>query len=229
MKKQLQATLLAVVTGVAASSAQAATYNGDLLIGFTAQSGTDVIYDLGATSSLFNGQTWNLSSLLSGFNLSTVNWGVIGDKSGTPRVAWTTTAVGGAVPANLPSNTKWATLDTATKSIYQNFSTAGAGVSLSIAATDDNSWNQQTINGTLATAYHNAYANPNVVGLTSDTFYQVSANNTSPVELGSFSLGADSMVTYTTVAVPEPSTYSLLAGAGLLAVSLRNQFRRKQA
>lgn len=228
MKKQLKAVILAAAA-VAATSAQAATYNGDLLIGFTAQSGTDVIYDLGAASSLANGQTWDLSSLLSGFNLSTVNWGVIGDKSGTPRVAWTTTAVGAGAPPFLPSNTKWGTLDTATKSIYSGFATAGAGVSLSIDATLDNSWNQQTINGTLATAYHNAYANPNVVGLTSDTFYQVSANNTAPMELGNFALGANGTVTYTTVAVPEPSTYGLLAGAGLLAVSLRNQFRRKQA
>ena len=81
MIKRFKSVLVAIAVGVVLTSAQAATYNGDLLIGFTTQSGNDVIYDLGAESSLVNGETWNLSSLLSGYNLNNVNWGVIGDKN----------------------------------------------------------------------------------------------------------------------------------------------------
>ncbi|HLP76159.1 MAG TPA: hypothetical protein VK327_04510, partial [Candidatus Paceibacterota bacterium] len=194
MKKQLKAMLLVAVTGAAASTAQAAIYNGDLLIGFTAQSGNDFIYDLGSASSLVNGQTWDFSAFLAGFNLNTVSWGVIGDKSGSPRVAWTTT--GGTIPATLSGNADWATLDTPTKSIYSNFGTAGAGQSLSISANDDNSWNQQTINGALNTQYHNAYGDPNVTGLGADSFFTVAANGADPVQLGSFSLGANGTLSY---------------------------------
>src|SRR6266481_338922 len=78
MKKQVRAVLLAAALAAAAST-QAATYNGDLLIGFTSQSGNDFIYDLGQASSLFSGETFNLSGPLAGFSLSTVHWGVIGD------------------------------------------------------------------------------------------------------------------------------------------------------
>jgi len=39
----------------------------------------------------------------------------------------------------------------------------------------------------------------------------------------------DSQGTVTFGAVPEPSLYGLLGGAGLLGVCFRNQFRRKQA
>jgi hypothetical protein len=44
---------------------------------------------------------------------------------------------------------------------------------------------------------------------------------------GYFTLNSNGVLDFT--AVPEPSTYGLLAGAGLLVVSLRNQLRRKQA
>jgi len=216
-----QITLLGITAGVMTAAASAATYNGDLLLGFTAQSGNDLIFDLGAASSLANGQTWDLSSLISGYNLSTVHWGVIGDKTGTPRSAWTTTA--GLTPLSLPGNTSWASLDTPTKSIYQNFAAAGAGQSLSIDSTDDNSWNQQTISGTLTTQYHNAYEDPNVTGLVSDSFFGVLANGSAPTLLGSFALGSNGVLAFT--AVPEPSTFGLLACAVFLAVFLRGQFR----
>src|SRR5258706_3561518 len=153
MKKQFSLGLMAAVVAALGWPAQAATYSGDLLVGFTKQSGTDVIYDLGQASALTNGQSWNLASLLSGLNLTNVSWGVIGDKAGTPRLAWTSTA--GPTPPVILNNTRWATLDTPTKSIYQFFTTGGAGQSLSIAATDGNNWNQQAINGNLTTHYHN--------------------------------------------------------------------------
>lgn len=202
MKKHFSLALIAAVVGALGWPALAATYTGDLLVGFTKQSGNDVIYDLGQAGSLTNGQSWNLASLLSGLNLTNVSWGVIGDKNGTPRSAWTSTA--GPVPPVIFNNTGWATLDTPTKSIYQFFTTGGAGQSLSIAATDDNSWNEQAINGPLTTQYHNAYEDPTVVGLTSDSFFLLQANGSAPTLIGSFSLAYTGVLTFTTNSVSAP-------------------------
>ena len=218
-----KAALLAALGLAGAVTAQAATYTGDLLIGFTTQSGNDTVVDLGATSSLFDGETWDLSSLLGSYNLGTINWGVLGDKnSAGVRTAWSTDLNG-----PLANASAWGQLDTATKSIYSNFGTAGAGQSLVIAATDDNSWNQQTINGALPTQYHNVWGNPNSIGLGSETLYSMVANGSDPVALGSFALGSNGSVLFTATSVPEPGSYCILGGAGLLLVSLRNQLRRK--
>jgi hypothetical protein len=224
MKKQVRAVLLAAAL-TAAGSSQAATYTGDLLIGFSSQTGNDFIYDLGQASSLFSGETFNLSSALAGFNLNTVHWGVIGDKNvaGT-RTAWTTT--GGLAPILVANTAAWGTLDTATKSIYQNFPVGGAGDNFSITSTDDNSWNQQTINGSLITQYHNAYEDPNLVGIGSDSFFSLIANGSAPKLVGNFSLSANGIVTFT--AVPEPAAY-VLAGIGLLTLSFWKRFARKTA
>lgn len=220
MKKQIRAVLLTTAVSVAAST-QAATYTGDLLIGFTSQSGNDFIYDFGQAASLTSGQTFNLSSALAGFNLNTVHWGVIGDKNvGGIRTAWTTT--GGPVPSPVPNLSAWTSIDTATKSIYQNFPLGGAGDSFSISASEDNCWNQQTIVGSLTTQYHNAYEDPNIVGIGSDNFYSLIANGSAPTLAGNFSLSANGVVTFT--AVPEPSTCAL-AGFGLLGLSFWRKSR----
>ena len=212
MIRIVKVALLATATGIVLNSSQAQTvYNNDLLIGFTKQSGNDLIYDLGAASSLTNGQTWNLASLLSGYTLATVNWGVIGDsKVGTLRYAWTTTD--GTTPISLPSASAWGKLDTATKSIYQNMPAAGVGQSVSIATSDDNSWINQTIDGNLATSYINVYGNPNVVGLTSDSFYSMIATNQPPQLAGKFTLAANGVVTFNTVAniPPAPTILSIM-------------------
>jgi hypothetical protein len=44
--------------------------------------------------------------------------------------------------------------------------------------------------------------------------------------LGTFTLDNTGTVTFN--AVPEPSAYGIIAGAGLLVVSLRNRFSKKQ-
>ena len=216
---------MAAAVLAAVGTTQAATYTGDLLLGFTSQSGNDFIYDLGQASALTSGETFNLSGSLSGFNLSTVHWGIIGDKNvGGTRTAWTTTASGS--PNVVPNLSAWTAIDTATKSIYQNFPTGGAGDSLSIAATDDNSWNMQTISGALTTQYHNAYEDPNLVGIGSASLFSVLGNGSAPTPLGTFALGANGTLTFTSV--PEPSAY-VLGGLGLLALSFRSRLGSRSA
>jgi len=220
---KIQSCSLVFATVMAGFSTAAATYNGDLLLGFTTQSGTDLIYDIGPASSLFPGQSWNLSSSLLGAGISSlggVKWGVIGDRnvSGS-RTAWSTSASG--TPGSIANSAVWGGLDTPTRSIASQFTTLTLGQTVTPDSSFDNSWNQQTIAGTLATQYHNVYGDPNISGLKSGNFYGVLADGTAPQLIGSFSLGANGTVSF----VPEPGTYSLI-GLGLLTLLLcRKLFR----
>jgi hypothetical protein len=223
MKKQVRAVMVAAAAFAMVASTRAATYTGDLLIGFTSTSGNDFVFDAGQASALTSGQTFNLGSQLSGFNLSTVHWGVIGDRNvGGTRTAWTT--IGAGAPNAVPNTATWGSIDTATRGIYTGFPTGGQGDQFTIAATDDNSWNQQTVNGSLTTQYHNAYEDPNFIGTGSASFFSLIANGSNPSQLGTFTLNSSGILTFT--AVPEPATYGLLAGAGLFALLLRRQFAR---
>lgn len=230
MKQLYKAALLAALGLAGITSAQAATYNGNLIVGFTTQSGNDLIYDLGATSSLFDGETWTLTSLLTGYNLSTVNWGVIGDKnvSGV-RTAWMTTD--GVTPNAVPNNTSWGNLDNATASIYQSLSTAGAGQSALVDSSVTISWNKETLDGlTSATSYQSYKGNtPDVSGLTSASFFGMVANGSAPTLLGTFALDNSGVLTFNAAPVPEPGTASLIGGGALLMLALRNKFRRAQS
>ncbi len=225
MNKIYKATLLAALGLSGVLSAQAATYNGDLLVGFTTQSGNDLIYDLGSTASLLSGQTWNLTALLTGYNLNAVNWGLIGDAnlSGI-HTAWSSTE--GVTPGSIPSTAAWGKIDTAVKSIYQNFGAAGAGQSLSIDSADDNSWNHQTVSPSLTTQYANVYGNPNVVGLTSASLFSAVGDGSTPSLLGTFSLNSSSVLTYSATPAPEPGTFALIGGGAALLLVFRNKFRR---
>src|SRR5262245_11640621 len=114
MKRITKTVMLAVVALTAAASSKAATYTGDLILGFTSQTGNDFIVDLGLASALTSGQQFNLSTDLAGFNLNTVHWGIVGDRNvGGVRNAWTST--GGGAPNTIPNLTAWGQIDTATK------------------------------------------------------------------------------------------------------------------
>jgi hypothetical protein len=227
MKKHIRAVLLAAALAAAAST-QAATYNSDLILGFTSQSGNDFVYDLGAASSLTSGETWTLTSQLAGYTLGSVNWGVVGTATiGTARTAWVTVGTG-LTPNTVPNTSAWGKINTADSAIFSSFTTAGAGNSATPSSADANGWNQQTINGSLATQYHNVYEIPNVTGTTSADFYSVIGNGSAPSQVGTFSLDSTGTVTFTAFTpVPEPATYGVLAGLGLLALSLRRQMTSK--
>lgn len=219
MKKQVRAVLLTAAALAAVVSAQAATYpGGDLIIGFTSSSGADFEYDLGQASSLTSGQTFDLHSQLSGFNLSTVNWGVVGTATiGTSRFSWATVS-----GAPIASAAAWSKVNTAISTMYALFPTAGPGSSATPDSADPSGWNQESRVGGGASQYHNVYVNPNTVGTTSADFFSVIAAGATS-QLGSFSLGGNGILTFT--AVPEPSTY-VMAGMGLLALYLRRQFAK---
>jgi hypothetical protein len=220
MNTTTKIALLAAAIAAVAWPTQAA-YNGDLILGFTGgSSSTDFELDLGSAASLTSGQTWNLGSSLSGFTLNGTSWGVVGAANPGTRTSWVT-ANTGLTPNTIAGITGWTKINTAVSSIYSLFPTAGPGNSATPGNADDNSWNHQTLNPTLTTQYQNVYQDPNIfpAGTGSMDFYAVTANGATPVELGSFTLDGTGTLSFT--AVPEPTTYSLVAGLGLLALSLR--------
>jgi len=239
MKSHLYKAALLVALGLAgASVAQAQNYtSGDLLAGFTTGSGTDLIYDLGQESALYNGETWTslqtlLNSDYSG-SLTTLSWGVIGNgpASGSPRTLWSTTAQytrAGTVHGSQAFNQ----INNATGALANNFSGASAlGSSATVPATgpsDSTSWNVETTSAaTVPTDYINVYENPNVTGLAVADLSAINNDGSTPTVQGNFALGSDGSLTFTQ-AVPEPTTFGLLGGGALLLLAFRNKLSRKQ-
>ena len=244
MKNLYKAALLAALGLGTIASAQAqftysgtpqsgggATYASDLILGFTSTSGNDTEFNLGTETSLVNGETWNLSSILTSYNLSTVDWGVVGTVT-TGHLSYLTynDAVNGD---NLPVLTgvgAWNNINTANKTIYNNsFTSAAVDSAATIAASSSASWNSETVNPTLGTQYQNENVNPNLAGDGAIDFWVQNEGTGTDSVLGQFSLASDGVVTFNVAAVPEPATYGLLAGAGLLIVALRRQFSVKKA
>jgi hypothetical protein len=250
MKTIYKAAMLAAL-GLASVTTLKASSDYDLILGFTQQggntSGNDFMLDIGpvnpypGASGLFNGETWNLSGnsdfAAQGFSLSAVEWGIIGDANNsdgsTPSVTWVTTA--GNAPGTISSEGAFGAIETPINSIEQQQFGGGAagyvsnaGQDVTPGSADQNSWNQQTINGTLNTQFINAYGNPNVTGETSETLWQVTSDGSAPTEVGIFTLDPTGGLTFNTV--PEPSTTGLLSIAGgLVALVWRNRFACRQA
>jgi hypothetical protein len=236
MKKQIKSALLAAAAvGALASAAQATTYNGDLIIGFTATTGNDVVYDLGAVSQFSSGQSWSLGSiLLSGTtgvgvgssassasvaNLNGVQWGVVGSAS-SPRSIFSSIDPNAAPPATIPGASGWSSIDSNVRTIYQNMPSAAAGQHFQVLATDTTSWNGQTVAGG-GNDFLDNYGSPNITGLGTEALYDTLANGSDPTYIGRLDLLANGTVNF--VPVPEPTTYGILAGLGLLALSFRRQ------
>ncbi|HEX4265939.1 MAG TPA: hypothetical protein VH597_16515 [Verrucomicrobiae bacterium] len=217
MTKINKLALLAGVVGFV-TSAHAAGYTGDLLIGFSDGVGNDVIYDLGAPTVITDGANWNLASVTSTFMLTTVNWGVVGNTlvNGANRLCYTTFNI---TPLPLGAGAA-SQINTDDKALYTTFTTAGAGQHITIAPTEDNSWNRQTINPTLDVQYANEWENPNIVGTTSFKFWRVQADTSAPILLGTFNLAANGVLTFHTnsvVTTPPPPQITSITRAGNLS------------
>lgn len=210
MKRIKNGVLSVLVVTLGFAAAQAADYNGDLIIGFTAEVGTDLEYDLGSASSITNGQTWNLNSLLASFELATVKWGVIGSDANA-GYAYATKATG--TPETL-NEARWASQDLAINSIYSLFHDSGPGKSVQPPSNLANSWNQQTVVGPLTSNYKNVYLNPNTAGLASINIYRIFLNNSAPTLFGAFSLAANGVVTFTTPSSAPPAPKLAITRSG---------------
>jgi len=215
MKKLLKAALLAVVSMmISVTAVQATTYynTGDLILGFTTGSGTDVFYDLGQTSSLTNGKTWNLSTLLSGRTLAGQYWGVIGSgpNVGANNSTNWITAGAGAVPNTLNQGSTYFNKvfnsigSICAGTVPPTFATypVYAGESGSDLESDANSWyNQVTANASGQVAFYNVDGNndPTVLGATNAYFWRQLSDGVTQTLLGVFTLGTNSVLTYNTV------------------------------
>ena len=179
----------------------------DLLVGFTTQSGSDIIYDLGSLTALTDGQTWSAGTLgISVGNVNNCKWGVVGDDyaangSVAQNTLWTTD---GVVPSILINGgSKFNSIDSSISSIFKPILDNG-WTNYTVSAGDANSWNNQTISGALTTQYHNAYVNPNTIGVTSNYLYEITDQNIPAVPVGVFSLSSNGTLTFNLVASSSP-------------------------
>ena len=222
--------------------------DGELVLGFTQSSGTDLICDLGNASTLAYGQRWNFGGQLASGSLNshTVQWGVIG-VSPNNRI-WTTagnTPVNGVSPVY---NDQISALYSAVyNQIAPNFFTEdyinfGIGDNPTRISTDSpNSWNSQTVlaatpigwsaNGQEyvwadPSAWASIYpTSPNMTGTEKSSLYAVVPGEI-PIQLGVFSLAADGVLSYSAVPIPETTSFAAVSGAGLLLLSLRYRISR---
>ena len=227
----LKTVLFAGIAAAAVSSTQAqiATspyVQGGAFAAFTSNTGNDLIINLGLESSLYNGQTWDLGSLLTG-NVALANsptWSVLAADSGNIY-----TTVPHAYPA--PGATSdFFGAQGAVNSIGQ-YITTSSGVATPAASatfsfsTENNAANPQTY--LLANEYGvvgGAFSGSSQI----QDFY--SADNASDpatkLNPGQFTLTSAGLLTYGVVAAPEPASYTLAAFGGIMVLVLRRRFSR---
>jgi len=239
-----KAAILAALGLVSVTAAQAqVSYNGDLLVGFTTGSGTDLVYDLGSEANVLNGTqtSWTLTDALTvaglDSSLASAQWGVVGTGTSVnhnPNI-WLTSANG---VGTINSGT-FGSVRSAVGSLMANdFTANGLGTYATPSFGVSYSWYSQTaqtvqggLSGTAFASEENL--NPNMTGFGSISFYDQNTSTVSVSELGAFTLsqnnGIDTL-SFTPTATPEPSTNALIAlGGGALMLIGRNKFGRKHS
>jgi hypothetical protein len=256
MKQMIKISLLAVGAAMVTQALQAQISDGDLVIGFNSSSvGSDYVIDLGQVPSAANtqlGGSISLSTYNTTYGANLVNVGVVaGDQSGIVdpsggESAWTTTLRTGTAATSYASAGTETAPGVQTASAVDSMASLAESVALGVTGTStaqQTAWNQVIAKGPGQTGANSlnygTYANP------------MAALSSQPLTLDLWSITDDSGINHWTydgdlqinltgaspsvvfdpavVAVPEPTTYGLLAGGGLLALALRRQFSVKNA
>jgi len=254
MKRINKMALAAIAATALAASAQAQYISGnnDLLLGFTTTASTgDLAIDLGSFSSLPSGVDLNTSGNTgfgsdaalktalgqNGLSLNSLIWGVVGGNAGNAPASYniySTVAHGVAFPhlpaAGIPI--AMGDVDTLGLSITSGRSaivdpTLGNGNSVTEvmhnaggSALLQTDWTDPT------TTTSGTFSSGGTQYAVEDLYYQQKGQVGGTLE-GTFTLGSDGSFVYNAVAVPEPATFGLLGGFGLLLLALRRQFARK--
>lgn len=253
MKNSYKIALLAALgfASVSVAQAQININDDDLVLGITSSS-QDYVIDLGQIPATANTSLGSYD--LSSFDAASLSAGVVGgDTDGAYDVAGGGDSLFLTKVRSGTAATSYAVAGTesAPNLISQNNLDASAGLVYAIATgitptstTGHNAWSQivaqsSTAVGSSGGGNIGAYAGNPMGALTSPLTLDLWAASDDN-EPNSFNYLGDIQLTETgssvsvvfdpaSVAVPEPSTYGLIAGAGLLAVSLRNKLSRKNA
>jgi hypothetical protein len=254
MKNLSKAAVLSAMAVLAGQAAYAQIAADDLILGFNKSGKSDYVIDLGAFSSLSTTAVTHLGAdaSLTTFNttftsLAGVNAAVVGGNNST------VTGVGdayldkvrvGAINGPLTAGTETALSPVSRNQIAlagSDVNSVNAGVNgdftsfIGTSTTDNGSGTfLQNLNAPLGTSLADFSSGV----LTLDIFKATrpASGNSGWAFDGTVSLdftGGSPIVDFTpagfSAAVPEPSTYGMLAGGGLLALALRRQFRRVNA
>lgn len=248
MKKLYKAALLAALGLASVTAAQAST---DLLLGFNDAGSTnsaannDYVVDLGALSQFTTTATIDLSSA---FNATTFAAAFGADLGGSSYGNYNNVAAGAAGGSSGGSvfGTGGATGSSSATAFNYQVNAVGGVVIGEYGSASLNSWSSGIAagpSGFTPGLFVAAGGAPNPMfnlsgGTITEILYQSvysgsgkSATATGFTEVGTLAIDVNTgSVIFTGVAaVPEPSTYALFGGAGLMLLVFRNKFRRIQA